>query len=440
MKICAVLALILGAAAAADGFAAASASPDQTVYVHAGRLLADPATGKVVQRATVVISAGKVVRIEDGFTEAPDGRIVDLANSFVLPGLIDSHVHLTLETAPDSMLQLVRKSAADQAMDGVVYARRTLYAGFTTVIDLGGENDAVFAIRDAANANKFPAPHVIASGEYITATGGGGDVQGYRPEVMAVLHDPNQCSGADECARVVRQQIQRGADIIKVIATGSVISETATGVGNQFSDAELEAIVATAHRMGKRVTAHAHSADGINAALRAGVDSIEHGSYLDNNSIALFKTHGAYYIPTLMAGDTIVKMANSGGLPPATADKARTVGPVMLGAAKRAHQAGVKMAYGTDTGVSSHGMNAGEFALLAQAGFSPIDSIRMATVWAADHAGIGDEAGALKPGYRADMIAVEGDPTSDTRSFEHVRFVMKDGVVYLSAGEPKGQL
>lgn len=440
MKICAVLALTLGAAATADGFAAAPALPEQTVYLHAGRLLADPATGKVLQHATVVVSGGKVLRIEDGFTEAPNARVVDLANSFVLPGLIDSHVHLTLETAPDSMLQLVRKSAADQAMDGVVYARRTLYAGFTTVMDLGGENDAVFAIRDAANANKFPAPHVIASGEYITATGGGGDVQGYRPEVMAVLHDPNQCSGADECSRVVRQQIQRGADIIKVIATGSVISETATGVGNQFSDAELEAIVTTAHRMGKRVTAHAHSADGINAALRAGVDSIEHGSYLDNNSIALFKSRGAYYIPTLMAGDTIVKMANSGELPPATAEKARTVGPVMLGAAKRAHQGGVRMAYGTDTGVSSHGMNAGEFALLGQAGFSPIDAIRMATVWAADHAGIGDKAGALRAGYRADIIAVEGDPTTDTRTFEHVRFVMKDGIVYVSGGEPKGQL
>jgi imidazolonepropionase-like amidohydrolase len=439
MKICAVLAL-LGVAAAADGFAAAPASPDQTVYVHAGHLLADPATGKVLSRATVVIAAGKIVRIEDGFTEAPGANVVDLANSFVLPGLIDSHVHLTLETAPDSMLQTVRKSAADQAMDGVVYARRTLYAGFTTVIDLGGENDAVFAIRDAANADKFPAPHVIASGEYITATGGGGDVQGYRPEVMAVLHDPNQCSGADECARVVRQQIQRGADIIKVIATGSVISETATGVGNQFSDAELEAIVTTAHRMGKRVTAHAHSADGINAALRAGIDSIEHGSYLDNNSIALFKSHGAYYIPTLMAGDTIVKMANAGGLPPATADKARTVGPVMLGAARRAHQAGVKMAYGTDTGVSAHGQNAGEFALLGQAGFNPLDAIRMATVWAADHAGIPDKAGALKPGYRADIIAVEGDPLSDTKVFEHVRFVMKDGTIYVSQGEPAGKL
>jgi imidazolonepropionase-like amidohydrolase len=439
MQFCAALAL-LGVAVAAEGFAAAPVSPGPTVYVHAGHVLADPAVGKVLGPTTIVITAGKIVRIEDGFTAAPGAEIVDLAHSFVLPGLIDSHVHLTLQTEPDSMLQLVRKSAADQAMDGVAYARRTLYAGFTTVIDLGGENDAVFAVRDAANANKFPAPHIIASGEYITATGGGGDVQGYRPEVMAVLHDPNQCSGADECARVVRQQIQRGADIIKVIATGSVISETATGVGNQFSDAELESIVTTAHRMGKRVTAHAHSADGINAALRAGVDSIEHGSYLDNNSIALFKSHGAYYIPTLMAGATIVKMANEGGLPPATADKARTVGPVMLGAAKRAHQAGVRMAYGTDTGVSAHGLNAGEFSLLTQAGFNPLDSIRMATVWAADHAGIADKAGALRPGYRADIIAVDGDPTADTHTLEHVRFVMKDGVVYFSGGEPAGQL
>jgi imidazolonepropionase-like amidohydrolase len=297
----------------------------------------------------------------------------------------------------------------------------------------------LFALRDAANANDFPAPHIIASGEYITATGGGGDVQGYRPEVMAVLHDPNQCSGADECARVVRKQIQRGADIIKVIGTGSVLSETATGVGNQFSDAELEAIVTTAHRLGRRVTAHAHSADGINAALRAGVDSIEHGSYLDANSIALFKAHGAYYIPTLMAGATVTKMAGEGALPPATAEKARVVGPIMMGAARRAHQAGVKMAFGTDTGVSAHGLNAGEFSLLEQAGVNGLDSIRMATVWGADHAGIADSAGALRPGYRADLIAVDGDPLSDARALEHVRFVMKEGLVYLSGGEAVGQ-
>lgn len=437
MKI--VMPALAALALSVAGLAATPAAPSDTVYVHAGHLLADPATGKVLSHATIVISSGKIVRIEDGFTDTPGARIVDLANSFVLPGLIDSHVHLTAEQAPDSMLQTVRKSAADQAMDGVVHARRTLYAGFTTVIDLGGENDAVFALRDAANSNRFPAPHVIASGEYITATGGGGDVQGYRPEVMGVLHDPNQCSGTDECARVVRQQVQRGADIIKVIATGSVLSETATGVGNQFSDAELEAIVTTAHRLGKRVTAHAHSADGINAALRAGVDSIEHGSYLDTNSIALFKAHNAYYIPTLMAGATVTRMAAEGALPPATADKARLVGPIMLGAARRAHQGGVKMAFGTDTGVSAHGLNAQEFTLLAQAGLSSLDAIRMATVWAADHAGIGDKAGALRPGYRADVIAVEGDPLSDTGTLEHVRFVMKDGIVYLSGGEAKGQ-
>jgi imidazolonepropionase-like amidohydrolase len=428
-----VASLIFNAAAAAP-----APEPSDTTYIHAGHLLADPATGKVLTHATLVVTAGKVARIEDGFTDAPGAKVIDLANSFILPGLIDCHVHLTLETAADSLLQAVRKSAADQAIDGVARARRTLYAGFTTVMDLGGENDSVFALRDAANANSFPAPHVLASGEYITATGGGGDVQGYRPEVMEVLHDPNQCSGADECARVVRKQIQRGADFIKVIATGSVLSETATGVGNQFSDAELESIVTTAHRLGRRVTAHAHSADGINAALRAGVDSIEHGSYLDTNSIALFKSHGAYYIPTLMAGSTITKMASDGMLPPATAEKARVVGPVMISAARRAHQGGVKMAYGTDTGVSEHGRNAGEFALLAQAGVSALDSIRMATVWGADHAGLADKAGALRPGYRADLIAVEGDPLTDTTLLEHVRFVMKDGVVYLSAGEPIG--
>ncbi len=391
-------------------------SPPAPIYIQAGHVLLDPADGQVLTRKTLIVQGGKVLKIEDGFTEAPGATIVALQDSFVLPGLIDGHVHLSYRDGVES-LNPVALSPPAQAIVGTGTAAADLLAGFTTVVDLGGENEVVFALRQASKEGRIAAPRIIAAGDYISAT----------PMPPPFSHS---CSGADECTRVVRDQVSRGADVIKVIATGGVLSLDATGVGLQFTDEELAAIVRTAHSLGRKVMMHAHAADGINAALRAGADSIEHGSYLDATSIALFKAHKAYLEPTLLAGDTVTKWAATGMLPPATAAKAAAVGPQMIGAARRAYQGGVKMAFGTDTGVSEHGRNAEEFGLLIKAGVTPLDAIRMATIWGADRVGMAGSLGSLKPGMLADIIAVKGDPLTDVEALRAVHFVMKEGVVY----------
>jgi imidazolonepropionase-like amidohydrolase len=262
--------------------------------------------------------------------------------------------------------------------------------------------------------------------------GGHGDVNGFRDDVMHLLRPNSVCSGADDCARAVRQQVQQGADVIKITATGGVLSNTAAGLAQQFSQDELNAIVETAHRMGRRVTAHAHGGDGIVSFMKAGGDAIEHGTYLDAEGIAAMKKNGAYLVPTLMAGDFVYRIASGPNnfLTPAQSAKALEAGPRMLDMARRAHQAGVKIAFGTDTGVSAHGDNAGEFALLVRAGLTPLEAIQAATVHAADHLQISAEAGSLTPGHAADLIAVEGDPTKDVTVLTRVGFVMRAGTVY----------
>ncbi|QNA85320.1 amidohydrolase family protein [Sphingomonas sp. So64.6b] len=419
----AALALLLGVGAA-------GAQPVAETYIHAGRLLADPATGKVETERTIVIRDGKVVAIRAGYVGGADA--IDLRDSFVLPGLIDSHVHLGHQNGPDDKVRRVTQTAAAIAIDGAYYARLTLEAGFTTVADLGEENDAIFALRDGIAAGRVPGPRVIAAGNVISPHGGEGDLYGYRWDVTQVIRRPNLCSGADDCRRVVREQIQRGADIIKIVATGAVLSDLAAGLGQQFTDDEMKAIVETAHNLGRKVTAHAHGANGINAFLRAGGDSIEHGTYLDDESIRLFRRPGVYLVPTLLAGDTVTKWGNdpNGFLSPAARAKALLVGPKMIGATARAHKAGVRIAFGTDSSVSRHGDNAREFALLVQAGLSPIEAIRTATVNAADHLGIDAQAGTIAVGKPADIVAVRGDPLSDVRLLQHIGFVMKAGQIY----------
>jgi imidazolonepropionase-like amidohydrolase len=387
-----------------------------TVYIQAGRLLADPANGEVAQRKTLVVQDGKVLKVEDGFTSAPGAQTIDLKDSFVLPGLIDGHVHLSYREGRES-LDPVALSPPAQAIVGVGTARNDLMAGFTTVVDLGAENAVIFALRQASAAGTIAAPRIIAAGDYIAAS----------PMPPPFSHS---CSGADECTRKVRDQVAQGADVIKVIATGGVLSLDATGLGLQFTDEELVAIVRTAHGLGRKVMMHAHGTDGINAAIRAGADSIEHGSFLDQSSIALFKLHKTFLEPTLMAGETVGQWAAAGQLPPATAAKARAAGPLMMSAAHRAYLGGVRMAFGTDTGVSEHGRNAEEFGLLVKAGVSPLDAIRMATIWGAERVGMADTLGALRPGMAADVIAVKGDPLNDVSTLRAMQFVMKAGVVY----------
>jgi len=412
--------------------AAGARGAERSYCIHAGRLLADPAGGRVLSDQTVITQGGRVVSITGGRTETTGCQVVDLSDSFVLPGLIDSHVHLTSQQNPNGRLEEVTQSSAEQAMVGARYARRTLEAGFTTVADLGADNEAIFALRDATARGDVPGPRILASGSAVSVHGGHGDANGYRADVIEVLSPNSVCSGAEDCRRAVREQVRAGADIIKITATGGVLSNTAAGLAQQFLDDELAAIVETGHRMGRKVTAHAHGGDGVNAFLKAGGDSIEHGTYLDAESIRLFKQRGAYLVPTLMAGDFVARIANGPDnfFTPAQTAKAREAGPKMLDMARRAHAGGVKIAFGTDSGVSAHGDNAGEFALLVRAGMTPLEAVQSATVVAAEHLQLSGEIGSIAPGKAADMVAVRGDPLRDVRVLERVSFVMKDGRVW----------
>ncbi len=427
----AAAALFATTSVAAQTPAPAPVSPvEGTTFVQVGRLLADPASGIVQRDKTLVIEGNRIVEVRDGFVG--EGRIVDLRSSFVLPGLIDSHVHLTSQQNPNARLEEVTQSDSEQAMIGARYARRTLMAGFTTVADLGATNESIFALRDAVRRGDVPGPRIIASGSAVSVHGGHGDINGFREDVMHLLSSESVCSGADDCMRAVRLQVRAGADIIKITATGGVLSNTAAGLGQQFSDEELAAIVGAAHRMGRQVTAHAHGVDGINAFLRAGGDSIEHGTYLDDESIRLFRREGTYLVPTLLAGDFVGRIASGPDnfFTPAQTAKALEAGPKMLDMARRAHDGGVRIAFGTDSGVSAHGDNAQEFALLVRAGLTPLEAIQAATVNAAAHLRISQDAGRIAAGMPADLIAVSGDPLTDVTELERVRFVMRSGMVY----------
>ncbi len=418
------LALLTGSVFAQD------ATPQVASVIHAGRLLADPSTGRVLTEQSILVGAdGKIIAIQAGYVTPQGATVIDERNRFVLPGLFDSHVHLTSELGPNQLLDEVQLTVADAALRGAENARKTLMAGFTTVADVGGPNDAVFGLRRAIAEGRIPGPRIMAAGWVITPDGGHGDANGYAPDVIDALRSPGACSGADACMRAVRRQIQAGADLIKITATGGVLSNTAAGVGQQFTDEELRAIVTAAHAMGRRVTAHAHGVEGINAALRAGVDSIEHGSYSNDESFRFYRQGNRYLVPTMMAGWWVTQLADQGGvLTPAQADKARRVGPQILAMVRRARAAHVRIAFGTDTGVSPHGMNAREFQLLVEAGYTPLEAIQFATVAAADHLQLNDVAGRIASGYSADVIAVDGDPLQDVSTLMNVRFVMARGV------------
>lgn len=433
IALAALMASVVSAHAQQTPVATGVSTQPNTTFVEAGRLLADPSNGVVQRDKTLVIRGNQVVEVRDGFVgDASQGKVVDLRQAFVLPGLIDSHVHLTSQQNPNARLEEVTLSDADQAMVGARYARRTLRAGFTTVADLGASNQAIFALRNAVRNGDVPGPRIIAAGSSVSIHGGHGDINGYREDVMHLLSSESICSGPEDCMRAVRTQVRAGADIIKITATGGVLSNTAAGLNQQFSDDELSAIVGSAHRMGRQVTAHAHGVDGINAFLRAGGDSIEHGTYLDDQSIRLFKSNGTWLIPTLLAGDFVARIASGPDnfFTSAQTAKALEAGPKMLNMARRAHEGGVKIAFGTDSGVSAHGDNAQEFALLVRAGLSPLEAIQAATVGAAEHLRIANEAGKIAVGMPADIVAVSGDPLTDVTELERMKFVMKSGVVY----------
>jgi len=416
--------------AALAALALAGMAHAQDAVIQAGYLLAKPGEG-YLRKQTITVKDGRIVSVESGYKPGPKGvPVIDLRNAYVLPGLIDSHVHITSENGPGQRIKEFEDTTVDQAFDGAAFAYKTLLAGFTTVQDVGASNDAIFGLRDAIARGAVPGPRIRAAGQAISVTGGHGDINGYAPDVMAMFTGTNICNGADDCRRAVRQQVKEGADVIKITATGGVLSNTKAGLAKQFTDEELKAIVDAAHAMGRKVTAHAHGKDGVDAALRAGIDSIEHGTYTDDETIALFREHNAVLVPTILAGATVTGWVNEPWLPEASRAKAAIVGPLMQDMLRRAYEGGVTVAFGTDTGVSRHGLNAQEFALMVGAGFTPEEAIRAATVTASEHVEMDADIGTIEAGKYADIIAVNADPLKDVTELEDVDFVMKGGKVY----------
>ncbi len=426
---------LLGTVAAASMMAAGSSAAlaADIKVIHAGELLAVPGSTPKSEQ-TVVIEDGRITAVMDGYRNpgefGEDAQAIDLKDKFVMPGLMDMHVHIQMELGPNSDSQRLRMSDADVAMQSVHYAKQTLMAGFTTVRDLGAQPEQLYALRDGVARGWIDGPRIIGSGG-VSVTGGHGDVDGMRPDLLEKYTSKTICDGAADCRRATRRAIKFGADVIKITATGGVLSDTNTGTGQQMTNDELVEVMDTAHGLGRKVAAHAHAAEGINAALRAGVDSIEHGSYTDAESIRLFKETGAYLVPTLLAGATVVKMAsNSDFMSPAIKAKALRVGADMADSFANAYREGVKIAYGTDSGVSRHGTNAEEALLMKEAGMSEADILKAATVNAADLIDMSDSLGTLEANKYADIIAMDKSPLSDISALLDVTFVMKGGTVH----------
>ena len=424
-------------ALACAGVIAALAMPAvaDTVYVQAGKVLA--IAGEAPRGpTTIIITDGKIVALEAGYKAPKDNeiRVIDLKSHYVLPGLIDSHVHLTSDTGGiASQLEDVTLSPAAQAFNAWGNGMKTLNAGFTTVRNLGDGDGAVLALRDAINDGQVTGPRILDAGASISASAGHMDGSlGFRDELREFFNATgNTCSGADDCRRAVRLQIARGADVIKLATTGGVNSRIGAGLGKQMFDDEARAIVETAKLFGKKVAAHAHGADGIRLALLAGVDSIEHGTILDPETIDAFVASDAYYVPTLSTVNGYIERLKDN--PDAYEPDVRAKIEWRIGITGKSlevlYAKGVKIAFGTDAGVSKHGRNADEFELMVKFGMPPAEAIKAATVNAADLLGLTAEIGTLEPGKSADLIAVKGDPLTDVKVLKQVDFVMVRGDV-----------
>jgi imidazolonepropionase-like amidohydrolase len=408
-------------------------------YIHAGTLLDRPGQ-KPRGNSTIIVRDGRIVEIRDGFV-APEGgaTLVDLKNAFVLPGLIDMHVHLLSEGDPlRERMEALTRDDGDAFIIGTQNARRDLEAGFTTVRDLGSEPRAIRALRDGIDRGAIAGPTVINAGRMISVSGGHGDSQNGLAEPWAeavAAHQINTCNGPDDCRRAVRAQIGLGALVIKFAGTGGVLSNVAGGLGKQMTDDEMKAVVDTAHSFGRRVAVHSHADEGTRAAVEAGVDTVDHGTFLTDSTIALMKTRGTWLVPTMLAPQTAVEAARAGKLPPATIPKAEAAAAAARDSHRRAIRAGVKIAFGTDTGVSRHGDNAREFALMVGAGMTPMAAIRAATLDAADALDRKAEIGSIEPGKWADIIAVTESPLEEVSRLERVDFVMRHGVVHKAGGK-----
>ncbi len=406
-----------------------------TTIIYAGKLLAVPGQ-KPLTEQTITIEDGMIKSVASGYTrfDQTEGmQIIDLRDQFVLPGLMDMHVHLQGELGPSNDRDSLKMSDQLVGMRTVHHGTKTLMAGFTTVRDVGSNSQYMYAYRDAVEKGWVAGPRVIAAGG-VGITGGHADVSGMKPDLMEFYTDRSICDGPYDCRRAARDAIKYGADLIKITSTGGVMTDRATGTGQQMEMDELKEVVLAAERMGKKVASHAHQEDGIIAALKAGVHSIEHGTYTGKEAIKLFNETGAYLVPTLLAGDTVVKIAkNTDMLPPAVAAKAIKVGADMQGNFIKSYNGGVKIAFGTDSGISKHGTNADEAVLMSEAGMPNADVLVSATIHAADLIGMSEQLGTIEAGKYADIIATADSPIADIKQLLNVQFVMKDGKVHKHA-------
>jgi imidazolonepropionase-like amidohydrolase len=422
-----LLALAATPVQAQDGAAPASAS-----VVHCGHLF-DSSSGRLLGETSILVRGERIESVQPGAMALPVGaRLIELGDATCLPGLIDSHTHLTDETSPTQYTDQFRWNTADYAIRSTVYASRTLQAGFTSVRNLGDGDNASVALRNAINAGVVSGPRIFTAGGAIGSTGGHADgTDGYRADLQG---DPQAASGiingAEDAWKAVRQHYKDGVDLIKIMPSGGVLDESSSVDNAQMTIEEIKAVVAAAHDYGFTVAAHAHGAEAIRRAVIGGVDSIEHGTFMDDADMKLMKEHGTWYVPTIIAGRYVQEMAAKPGYyPPQVAAKAMQVGPLIQATAGKAYKAGVKIAFGTDAAVYPHGRNAREFVYMVEAGMPAAFALQAATKNAAELLKQSRNLGSVESGKFADIIAVDGNPLDDIALMQHVDFVMKGGAV-----------
>jgi imidazolonepropionase-like amidohydrolase len=413
--------------------AACSSSAFAATLIHAGRVIDGVADTALTER-TIVVDGGKITAVEAGYRAAAAGdQVVDLRTATVMPGLMDMHVHITSEYTARAEVDRFTLNDTDRVLNGVQFAERTLLAGFTTVRDLGSDERNAQSLRNAINSGKVRGPRIFTSGKSLATTGGHGDpTNGWASH----LHAPpgymdTVVNSVEEARKAVRQRYKDGADLIKITATGGVLSVAKSGLNPQFTEAEIRSIVETARDYGFKVAAHAHGAEGIKRAVRAGVHTIEHGTFMDDEGMALMKKHGTSYVATISAGRWVYEQAQKPGFfPEIVRPKALAVGPQIQQTFGKAYKAGVRILFGTDTGVSAHGQNAQEFVYMVEAGMPAMEAIKSATLATARYLEIDDRLGSVQAGKMADLVAVPGDPLADIALMRNVSFVMKDGLIY----------
>jgi imidazolonepropionase-like amidohydrolase len=411
-----------------------TAQAHAATHIFASQLITSE-DSKMQSDKTVIVENNKIINIVDGKDEGGEGdTFIDLTGSTLMPGLMDMHVHLSSQNeGPSSYLKRFTSNEADYAIAAVDYARKTLMAGFTTVRNLGDADNETVALRKSINQGVSVGPRIYTAAKSIATTGGHADPTNGRSQDL--MGDPGPrdgvINGVAEARKAVRQRYKDGADLIKITATGGVLSVAKSGQNPQFMTDELEAIVQTAKDYGMTVAVHAHGKEGMRRAILAGVDSIEHGTYMDKEIIKLMRKHDVYYVPTILAGNFVAEKAKIDGyFPDIVRPKAAAIGPLIQQTFARAHENGVLIAFGTDSGVSPHGDNAQEFALMVQAGMSEMDAILSATINAAKLLKIDKELGTITQGKLADLVAVKGNPLDDISLMEKIHFVMKDGTVF----------